>query len=125
MKAKRLRIEIQSIEDQIRETARVIEQVEKGRPLKPQRKLTFESIEVLRQVLTPERLRLLRIIRREKPGSIYELAKLAGRDRSAVTTDLDVLVQLGLVHLDKATGAGRERTIPHVSYSRIEIGVEV
>ena len=40
----------------------------------------FASIEAARNLLTPTRLALLRVSRDKRPGSIYELAKLVGRD---------------------------------------------
>lgn len=38
------------------------------------------SIEAARNLLTPSRLALLRAIRTKRPGSVYELAKLVGRN---------------------------------------------
>lgn len=114
-----------SEDEEIEDTARFLEKVGRGDKVSPQRRLVFRSIEDLRSFLTPERLRLLRIIRREKPASVYELAKLAGRDRKSITTDLDVLAGLGLVQMGRLAGEGRRRSVPHVEYSRIEIAVEV
>lgn len=96
-----------------------------GEKVEPLRQLVFRSIDDLRSFLTPQRLRLLKLIRSRRPGSVYELAALAGRDRKAVRTDLDVLVSLGVVRMSRASTGGRVRSVPHVPYSRIEIGVKV
>lgn len=129
MRAVPLRIEIMSPEEAFASEGRIIqEQLRKaraGEKVAPYRRLVFHSLEDLRSFLTPARLELLRHIRRAKPDSIYALARHVSRDRKAVMADLDILVHLGLVTMTKSRGPGRGRTVPHVPYSRIEIGVEV
>lgn len=68
---------------------------------------------------------MLQTIRKERPGSVYELASLLGRDRKSVTDDLRDLEFVGLVHIGKRQVGRRKTTVPSVSYSRIEIGVPV
>lgn len=129
MKAVPLRIKVMGPKAAGRDFARVVErkraEAEAGKHVEPERDLVFGSYEDLRTFLTTERMRLLRLIRREKPASIYALAKLAQRDRGAVTADLDTLVMLGLVRLTRTKGPGRAHTVPHVDYDRIEFGVDV
>lgn len=43
------------------------------------------------RIITPERLRLIRIIKEKKPRSVSELAKLVGRRVDAVSRDLRIL----------------------------------
>jgi predicted transcriptional regulator len=129
MKAVPLRIEVLSSEEQVEGQRRIVgEQLRKaarGHPVVPVRRFAFRSLDDLRSFLTPARLRLLRLIRKDHPGSVYALAKLAGRDRKAVAADLAILTELGLVRLTKPRGEGRARSVPQVPYTRIEIGVEV
>ncbi|MBI4393621.1 MAG: MarR family transcriptional regulator [Euryarchaeota archaeon] len=125
MKARKVRIEIMTEEQEIEATARSLERIAKRATKKREDNLIFRDAEALRSFLTSERLRLLTLIRHERPASVYELAKLAKRDRKSVTTDLDILEGLGLVQLESVKGAGRTRSVPHVGYERIEIGVEV
>jgi predicted transcriptional regulator len=51
----------------------------------------FENLEAVRSVLTENRLSLLRLIRRYKPGSVAELARLAKRDFKHVHRDVELL----------------------------------
>lgn len=62
----------------------------------------FESMEALLQVLTANRWRLIRILRRTGPGSIRSLAQAAGRDYRAVHADVTALLQSGLIERDDA-----------------------
>lgn len=125
MKTRKVRIEILSKEQEIEATARSLEAIEKGTGEKREDRLIFRNAETLRSFLTSERLRLLSLIKHERPASVYELAKLAKRDRKSVITDLEILEGLGLVSMESVKGEGRARSVPHVGYERIEIGVEV
>jgi predicted transcriptional regulator len=124
MKTKTMKVEILSEADEIRKTAGRIRAAAAGRP-GTENRLVFRTIEDLRKFLTPERIRILRVIRHQRPKSVYELAKLAGRDRKSVITDLTVLERLGLVEVEKTQRGARARSVPEVTYSRIEIAVEV
>ncbi len=67
---------------------------------------------------------VLRAIRRHKPGSIYELAKILGRDLKNVNDDLKLLADLGLVKLEKRK-TDRRRIIATVDYNRIMLEISV
>ena len=54
--------------------------VQAGRHVEPQEVVGFTSLDAARNFLTRERLALLRTIKSCRPGSIYELAKMMGRD---------------------------------------------
>lgn len=125
MKAKTMKVEILSEADEIKQTARTIRAAAAGKAVSAENRLVFRNVEDLRKFLTPERIRILRLIRHERPKSVYALAKLAGRDRKSVTTDLSVLERMGLVEVEKTDRGARDRSVPTVSYSRIEIAVEV
>jgi len=73
----------------------------------------------MRGVLTEKRLEILKIIRDQKPASVYELAKIADRDLKNVIQDLSYLQELGIVAITE-TGA---RKVPHFDYDRISIEV--
>ena len=63
----------------------------------PDYRLSFESARSLFADLTPARLDLLDTLRRAGPGSVYTLAKVAGRNYSNVHTDVSRLQELGLI----------------------------
>ena len=71
--------------------------------------LSFPSFVVLGRVITGARLELLSIIRKTKPKSIQELARLANRDFKNVYQDIQLLAQYGLIEL-KEQGARKAAT---------------
>ena len=66
----------------------------------------FESLEAVRAALTETRLALLRVVRKRKPKSLAELARIAKRDFKAVYRDVEALRDLGLIQVaDRRRGA--------------------
>mgnify|MGYP001030761603 CR=1 FL=1 len=59
--------------------------------------VSFESMELLLKVLTPNRWTLLRSLRKQGPSSIRALAHLLGRDYRGVHADVVTLLHAGLV----------------------------
>jgi predicted transcriptional regulator len=85
----------------------------------------FEGISALRQLLSNERARLLHAIKTQKPGSIYELAKVLGRSFKAVSDDLKLLERFGFVELVSEKTKNRTRHRPEVTVDTITIHVKV
>jgi len=83
------------------------------------------EIASLRQLLSNERARLLHTIKTKKPASIYELAKLLGRDFKAVRQDIRLLEHFGFVELMSSHKQGREHLRPIVDVDKIIITVNV
>lgn len=124
MKLKQIEIEISSIHESLDRAAEVMEKISRGEPVKARRILSFTTLDLMRKFLTPERLKLMGIIRRQKPKSIYALAKLAKRDAKSVNTDVKVLADLGVVGLRKVK-AKRNKYIPTVSFDKINVAIEL
>lgn len=122
MKAKKVKIGIRSADDVLKEAADTMKSVAAGRKVRPKgHRLFFTSPEALRQFLTPKRLELIRLIRKQHPSSINELATLARRDFKRVYEDIQSLAQAGLVDLAKDKG---RKTTPRVADElRLEIVV--
>ncbi len=74
----------------------------------------FSSIESFRSIFTNERMRVLSTIRREKPDSIYALAKLLGRDFKSVLKDVKLLEGFRLLTLDSYKVGMRVKIRPKV-----------
>ena len=74
------------------------------------------------RTLTPKRLELLRLIRRNDPQSVRQLAALAGRDIKNVSTDLKVLENLGLVEAEERESP-RQRKRPVSAFDRLDMEV--
>lgn len=60
---------------------------------------TFESVDALMRLLTPENRRLLALIRDRKPQSIAELAAMSGRAAPNLARTLAKLETAGLVQM--------------------------
>jgi predicted transcriptional regulator len=124
MKVKNITVRIQSLKEVLDEAKEVMKKLERGKKVEKHEGISFESLEVMRKVLTEERLKILRTIRKEHPASIYELAKILGRDRKNTFDDVQYLAQVGLIDLKK-TKDGREKTTPRVNYERIMLEIPV
>lgn len=62
----------------------------------------FESLEAARRFLTNERLKLLSAIKAFKPKSIYELAKITGKNIKNVSDDVNFLKELGILNFKES-----------------------
>ncbi|MEO0249807.1 MAG: hypothetical protein ABIN58_09810 [candidate division WOR-3 bacterium] len=124
MKLKKIDVGIKGLEESLQDFAKTWKLHEAGKQVKRHEGIYFDSIDTMRSVLTNSRLLVLKTIRRHNPGSVYELAKLLGRDLKNVNQDLKMLSDIGLVTLE-ATEVNRKRVIPHVKYSKIVLEIAV
>lgn len=79
----------------------------------------------LRHILSNEKARLLHFCKTKEPASIYELAKLLGRDFKAVRQDIKLLEKFGFIELISSIKNGRERLRPVVDVDEIVITINV
>jgi predicted transcriptional regulator len=107
----------------MREDLQIIRDLKAGKKVVPRNVLAFESLETMRKFLTPQRQLLLRVVRRMKPSSVYQLAQLLGRDRKAVDEDLKVLEELGLLTFRTSVHNGRARVQPVTKFDGADIHV--
>jgi len=119
-----IRISIKTKEDLFNEVKGVWGKLEKGEQVKKHEGISFENIEAMRKILSEERLRILKTIKKEHPKSIYELAKSLQRDIKNTFDDIQFLAKLGLIELKK-TKEGRKKTVPKVNYDRILLEIPV
>ena len=83
------------------------------------------EISSLRQLLSNEKARLLDMCKTKQPASIYELAKLLGRDFKAVRYDIKLLEQFGFIELISSIKQGRERLRPVVDADQVIITINL
>lgn len=83
------------------------------------------DISNLRQLLSNEKARLLHIAKTKQPNSIYELAKLLGRDFKAVRHDIRILEKFGFIELISAHKKGRELLKPVVDADQVTITINL
>lgn len=59
----------------------------------------FSDVYALRKLLSAERARMLDVIKKKKPESLYRLAKILGRDFKSVRDDIKLLERFGFLEL--------------------------
>ncbi|MBI4837861.1 MAG: ArsR family transcriptional regulator [Nitrospirae bacterium] len=124
MKIRNVKISIKSEDELFNEVKEVCGKLERGEKVKKHEGISFESLEAMRKVLTEERLKILKTIKKDHPKSIYELAKMLHRDIKNTFNDVQFLAQAGLIELKKIKD-GRERTAPFVNYDKILLEIPV
>jgi predicted transcriptional regulator len=124
MRVKNIRIAIRGEKDLFDEVKDVWGKLERGEKVKKHQAIYFESLDVMRKVLTEERLKIVKAIRKNHPASIYELAKILRRDVKNTFDDVQFLAQAGLVELKKTKDI-REKTAPKVDYDKIVLEISV
>jgi len=92
-------VKIDSLEESGKRFVDAYEKIQRGEKAERQEILSFESIEVMRQILTNEKIRLLKLINAENPKTIYALAQIAKRPYVNVFRDVKKLAEMGLIDL--------------------------
>jgi len=87
--------------------------------------LTFPNIFWLNKVLSPERIKIYKMIKLKKPQSIYQLAKFLNRAVANVQRDVQELAAMGVLELKKnhKKGQKRESVRPEWNYDGFDIAV--
>jgi predicted transcriptional regulator len=116
---------IEPFADRLNRFKETFKAVQAGRHVEPQEIVGFTSLEAARNFLTRERLGLLHTIRSRHPGSIYELAKMTGRDLKNVQEDVRLLEQHGLVRITKQPRGSRKVKIPRVPFEEIALKIAI
>jgi predicted transcriptional regulator len=85
----------------------------------------FSGISALRQVLSNEKAKILDIVKREKPDSIYSVAKKLGRNFKSVYQDIKLLERFGFIELVEEKDKGRTRLHPKITAETITINIKI
>ena len=83
------------------------------------------EISLLRSLLTNEKARILHVIKTKQPNSIYELAKILGRDFKSVREDIRVLEEFGFLEMIPIHKGRREKLKPLLVLDTLEIRIEL
>lgn len=105
--------------------AQTIKAVERGHVQKEDKIIYVDSLEAARRILTPERLRMLGIIKREKPASLYALAKIMGKNFRAIYRDVGILSEVGLIQKEEYSEGRREKTRVGVRAKEIVLSLSI
>jgi predicted transcriptional regulator len=100
-----INLHVDSVEAMGKRFIRAWHALEQGTPV-DETHLTFLDMQTLVSVLSPERLALLREVRRHPPEDVAALAQSLQRDDRRVNQDVAILVRAGLLERD----ASRIRT---------------
>lgn len=85
-------------------------------------RVSFESVEAVMRLLTPENRHLLAVIEKKKPASVAHLARLVGRAEPNVSRTLGKLVAAGFVRLKP--GVGKTKA-PEVAIRRFTVDIDI
>lgn len=124
--AKTLTIQIKAAAETLEGFRETFKAAHAGRRVIRRAGVYFTSIEAARNLLTPNRLALLRVVRTKRPGSIYELAKITGRDLKNVQEDLRLLERYGLVRIGRGRSPGKRKVrIPQAVFNEIALRIAI
>lgn len=98
-----------------------IANVEKKIPQKEDKIIYVESIDAARKLMTNERMRLLRTVKKQKPDSIYSLAKMLGKNFKTVSVDTNMLRDIGVIKFEYHQVGLRNLIRPVVGASKIQV----
>jgi len=124
MRVKEIKVVVRPLDEDLEEVVEAFRRVERGEEF-AEEKIVVSNLDDLRKILTDERIRVLQVIKSENPSSVYELAKLLGRDRAAVIRDLEILRNLGLVEFVEERKGRRKVKRPVVPYDEIDVSISV
>jgi predicted transcriptional regulator len=116
---------IEPFTDSLNRFKETFKAVQAGRHLEPQEVVGFTSLEAARNFLTRERLALLHTIKGSHPKSIYELAKMTGRDLKNVQEDVRILERHGLLRIAKQPRGKRKVKVPSVPFEEIALRIAI
>lgn len=85
----------------------------------------FSGIAALRQLLSNEKARILDVIRTKKPKSIYELAKILGRNFKSVSEDINLLKRFGFIELVEEKTKNRIRHRPEIVVDNLILHIQI
>ncbi len=124
IKTKEIIVEMNSPEKVGKEIDNIIKKAKAGKSVKATEKIVVENLDVLRKILTPERMRILHVIKKYKPESILELSEILERDRRNVIKDLNYLEGLGLIDISKKK-TKKLIKIPSVKFDEVVVRVPI
>jgi predicted transcriptional regulator len=85
----------------------------------------FSGILALRNLLTPEKARMLNVIKTQNPQSMYDLSKKLGRGFKIVSDDLKLLERFGFIEFVEEKTKNRIRHKPVIVVDKITINLHV
>lgn len=120
-KGVRVRIAADGVNGFFARTRERMRKLDRGEKLAPEIVISFEDPADMLHVLSGERVRLLRLAKK-KPMAVSELAGGLKRDARAVSRDVDLLEEFGLLRSSYEPNPGHgKRRIVHSRASRFQL----
>lgn len=87
----------------------------------------FEDVAKVRALLSNERARIIHTIKESKPKSLYQLAKLLGRDFKSVRKDIQLLEHFEIIELVKTShkNSKRQSLKPVLKLDTLQININL
>jgi len=85
----------------------------------------FNGIMEFRQLLNHEKMRLLNVVKTQKPKSIYDLAKKLNRGFKSVNDDIKLLERFGVISLVEEKTKNRRRYKPEIAVDTLTIHLKI
>ena len=85
----------------------------------------FSDIKLLRSLLSNEKSRILHVLKSKNPRSIYQLAKILGRDFKSVRADIKVLERFGFIEFHAEKTGKREALKPVLIIDKLQIIIDI
>ena len=95
----------------------------KYKPKKGEPKIWFSSMKSLSEVLSDKNMQLLRIIAKEKPESIKELATISGRQSSNLSRTLKTFESYGFVKMVSQGSSNAKKPVIQATDFNIQAAV--
>lgn len=84
-----------------------------------------EDIELLRKLFSNEKTRILHTLKKKKPKSIYDLAKILKRDFKSVYSDLKFLERFGFIEFHSEKNGNRESLKPVLKIDSLKLELTI
>jgi predicted transcriptional regulator len=88
-----------------------------------EKKQEISDVSMLRSLLSNEKARILHVLKTKQPNSIYELAKILGRDFKSVRQDLALFQEYGFIEMIPIHKGKREKLKPLLVLDEIKITI--
>ena len=118
MKLKKAKVIIRNINEIKSDWKKALKGQKKG--IQKSDEIIFTSLETAARVLSKARIEILQSIVKDKPRSIYELAKTLEKDFKNVHTDVKFLCDIGFIELQESADS-RSGLRPIARFSGIEL----
>ena len=92
---------INDFEKEFEKDKKILKSIEQGKYVKPQPKTLYFTPKTFYSTFTPERIRLIQLLRGNKNLNISEVAKIIKRPFESVHRDIRFLEGIGLINIEK------------------------